>query len=169
MNAPAETRRGGEERRRRQGKQMINSRPQSKISGPRKVAIALISLLAGSGDFLTGVLLMVAPAKALALMGTPMVKEPVLLQFVGVFVGSVGASYLLGMFDWLRPGGTSARLRAVWELTVLFRIAAGLFVAVEIGAGGFATAWASVPATDLTWALLQAILLKLGFFDEKLS
>lgn len=112
---------------------------------------------------------MVVPAKALALMGTPMVKEPVLLQFVGVFVGCVGASYLLGMLDWLRPGGTPARLRAVWELTILFRIAAGLFVAVQIGAGGFPTAWASVPATDLTWALLQAILLKLRFFNEGLS
>ncbi len=134
---------------------------------PRR-AVALISLIAGGGDFVAGLLLALAPAKALVLMGAPMMKDLVLIQFVGVFVACVGASYLLGLLSWLWTGSW-ARLRTVWELTILFRIAAGTFVALQIAKGNFLWAWASVPATDWTWALVQAVLLRLGFFDEARS
>lgn len=130
----------------------------------RRVIIA-ISLMAGGGDFASGLLLVLAPAQALAWMGAPMVKDPHLLQFVGVFVACVGASYLLGLLDWLWSGSRN-RLRSVWEWTLLFRLAAGTFVAMQISLGNFAWAWVSVPLTDWTWALVQAVLLRLDFFDR---
>jgi len=131
----------------------------------RQRAVTVISLIAGGGDLATGLLLALAPAKALALMGAPMVKEPALLQFVGVFVACVGASYLLGLLTWLWTG-SSTRLRTVWELTILFRVAAGTFVALQIAMENFSWAWVSVPATDWAWVLVQATLLRLGYFDK---
>ena len=131
----------------------------------RRRLVVLISLAAGGGDFVSGLLLAGAPATALALMGAPMVTEPVLLQFVGVFVACVGASYLLGLLAGLWTGSLM-RLRVVWEGTILFRLAAGTFVAVQIATGHLPWVWASIPATDWTWALVHAVLLRLGFLDE---
>jgi len=133
----------------------------------RCCAIALTSLFAGCGDFISGVLLVISPLRTLPLMGAPGVKEPALIQFIGVFVACVGASYFLGLLSWMRTGSQS-RLRVIWEMTILFRIAAGGFVAWQIGDGHFAWAWASVPATDFTWALVQMSFLRLGFFESEL-
>ena len=135
-----------------------------KLSSARKWAIGWISIAAGGGDFASGLLLTLAPAKATALMGIPMVKEPALLQLVGVFVACVGASYLLGLLSWARTGSL-LRLRLVWELTILFRLAAGTFVSIQIWSGNFPSSWASVPATDWTWAVAQLALLRWGVFD----
>lgn len=142
-------------------KMQVNSTP----SINRRIALILISLAAGGGDFASGLLLALAPELALRAMGVPAMQELVLLQFVGVFVACVGASYLLGLWDW-RQTGTPSRLRGVWELTILFRLAAGTFVAVEIFAGKLPLAWISIPLTDWTWAILQAALLKFGFFEK---
>ena len=131
----------------------------------RQRTVAGISLAAGGGDFATGLLLVLAPEKALTLMGVPMVKEPVLLQFVGVFVACVGASYLLGLLTWAWTGSRT-RLRVVWELTMLFRVAVGIFVALQIHKGNLPWAWVSIPITDWLWALVQAVLLQMGFLDE---
>ena len=132
----------------------------------RGFKVILVSLLAGGGDFATGVLLVLFPATALKWMSLPPIDDPVLLQFVGVFVACVGASYLAGLASWVRSG-SCMRLRGVWELTILFRLAAGIFGAVEIGRGGLPWAWISVPLTDWTWALLQAFLLRRGYLEEE--
>ena len=139
--------------------------PVDPLSVRQMTAIMIVSLLAGFGDFFSGLLLVLAPDQALRLMGVPPAQEPTLIQFIGVFVACVGASYLLGLVVWKRTGSCSL-LKAVWQLTILFRIAAGCFVTTQIATGHFSFAWASVPATDFTWATVQAILLCLGFFDS---
>jgi len=145
----------------------MNPAINSLSSSARHRAIAIVSLIAGAGDLFSGILLVFAPLRALELMSAPRVQEPTLIQFVGVFVACVGASYILGLLSWLRTG-SQARLRGIFEVTILFRLAAGSFVVWQIVMGEFTWAWASVPATDFTWALTQAILLRLGFFDSEI-
>ena len=124
--------------------------------------IAIISLLAGGGDFAAGLLMLAAPQTALRLMHVPPVSDSVWVGFVGVFVACVGLSYLLGLIAWKTIGG-SCELRAVWEITAIFRLAAGSFVAVQIGLGHFDHAWITVPCADFFWACLQLAILGRGF------
>jgi hypothetical protein len=129
-----------------------------------KAAIA-ISLLAGGGDFTTGCLLALAPEWTLARMGVSPAPGILFLRFVGVFVACVGLSYGLGLLAWAMTGRRQ-RLRFAWELTILFRLAAGGFVAMQILSGALPWAWASVPAADGFWALIQGIGLRAGWLNE---
>ena len=140
----------------------MNTHDSSTRSLNLRLAIILISLAAGAGDFASGLLLVLAPQMALKAMRVPMIQDWVLLQWIGVFVACVGASYLLGLIAW-RQTGSPSRLRVVWELTLLFRLAVGTFVMLQIGTAKLPLAWISVSLTDWTWALLQAALLKRGF------
>ena len=140
----------------------MNTHDSSTRGFNQRLAIIFISLAAGGGDFASGLLLILAPQMALKAMRVPMIQDWVLLQWIGVFVACVGASYLLGLIAW-RQTGSPSRLRVVWELTLLFRLAVGTFVMLQIGEAKLPLAWISVSLTDWTWALLQAALLKRGF------
>jgi len=126
--------------------------------------VILISILAGGGDFATGLMLLGAPAQALALMGVPAVREVVWIRYIGVFVACVGISYFGGLLSWW-DRGSQTRLRVVWEFTALFRGMVGTFVGVEILLRALQPGWLTVVATDWFWALLQAILLRGRFFE----
>jgi hypothetical protein len=105
-----------------------------------------------------------APALVLPLMrvAVPAGDGLVFLRWVGAFVGAVGASYLLAVMC----GGT-ARLRAVMEFTIPFRLAAGGFSAVAVLLGWLPVMWASVPVTDLALVGVQVwLLLRGGWGDE---
>lgn len=116
------------------------------------------AVFAGGADFCTGLGLVCVPQVVLPLMGLvpPAGEALVFLRWVGVFVGTVGACYWWGL---LRP---AAGLRAMLELTLLFRVAVGLFGVVAILRGWLAPVWASVPATDLALAAAQGWLLRKG-------
>jgi len=125
----------------------------------------VISILAGGGDLATGVLLIAAPREVLKLLHLPAMHDLVLMRFIGCFVGTVGLSYFAGLAAWAWTG-SSVRLRVVWELTILFRVIVGGFVATEVALGQLPMAWVMVPVTDWGWAALQAVLLRLGIFQE---
>lgn len=114
---------------------------------------------AGAMDFATGLGLVFAPAWVLPLMrvAVPAGDGLVFLRWVGAFVGAVGASYLLAM-----ARGGEARLKSVLEFTIPFRLAAGCFSAAAVALGWLPVMWASVPATDLALAGVQAWLLGRG-------
>jgi len=131
----------------------------------KKQAILWLSVVAGGADFCTGVLLICTPHLALAMMGAPQVREPVWIQYIGVFVACVGLSYIAGLLSWWRSG-SQVRLKAAWELTALFRGAVGCFVAIEVLRSGLPPGWTMVVAIDWFWALLQIILLRAGFFQR---
>jgi hypothetical protein len=139
------------------GKVMMTSRRQN--------IIVALSLVAGGGDFVTGLLLVFIPGWTLARMGVPLVFELVFLRFVGVFVACVGASYCFGLLVWWL-GGSHRRLRFAWEFTILFRVAVGAFVAAQIVGGGLLWQWSSVTVVDWSWALAQGLLLRGGLFSE---
>ena len=130
----------------------------------RKV-VTTVSLLAGGGDLASGLLLVLAPHATLQLMRVPPVGDLVWVQFVGVFVGCVGLSYLLGLVAW-KTTHSSSELRTVWKLTAIFRLAVASFVIAEIGFGRLDPAWSSVPCVDVFWACVQFTLLTRGFPKE---
>jgi hypothetical protein len=120
-----------------------------------------LALGAGGLDLGTGLGLVVAPALVLGLMGAavPGPEALLYLRWVGAFVAAVGFSYL-----WALGRRDVALLRHTLELTIWFRVAAGLFSAWAVGTGHLDGAWASVPATDLLLAVAQAWLLRRGVF-----
>jgi len=128
---------------------------------PTRLARWLL-LGAGTMDAATGLGLSLAPAATLALMGVvpPDGDALVFLRWVGAFVGAVGATYLWG---WLHA---RRLLRPVLELTMIFRLAAGVFSAVAIARGWLTPAWLSVPVTDLALVGAQVVLLAKGAGDH---
>ena len=135
------------------------------LKAKRTAIILSLSICAGGGDLVTGLLLIFAPKATLDLMQVPVPGELTFLRFVGCFVGTVGLSYFIGLASWPSDGG--ARLRAAWELTIFFRLAAAFFVAAQVFSGNLAWQWLSVPSVDTFWFLLQGVLLSLGIFDNR--
>ena len=111
---------------------------------------------AGAMDLLTGLGLVLVPARVLPLMrvDVPAGDGLVFLRWVGAFVGAVGASYLLAVVR-----GGADRLRGVLEFTIPFRLAAGCFSGVAVGLGWLPAMWVSVAVTDLALVGVQVWLL----------
>jgi hypothetical protein len=116
-----------------------------------------LALGAGVMDFLTGLGLVFFPSLTLRLMMVPVPEDPSLIfvRFVGVFVGAVGAIYLVA---WFRRD--PADLVAVFRLTLPFRFGAGTFCAVSVAIGDLAPMWLSVSATDLGLVIVQVVLVR---------
>ena len=119
------------------------------------------SLAVGAMDAVTGLLLVVAPAFVLKLLGIP-VPSPdalVFLSWMGVFVAGVGLSYGLVLID--RKSGPT-----VWMITALVRVLVGVFVSWRIMDGSLVPLWAVVALTDLIVASGQLALLRAGWWEE---
>ena len=114
-----------------------------------------LALLAGSLDLCTGLGLVAVPWFTLHAMLVPTPPEGawIYVRFIGAFVATVGASYLCAL---TRP---VERLRVVFGVTLLFRLAIGTFTAVAISAGALPLPWLTVSVTDLGLVALQAWLL----------
>jgi len=115
----------------------------------------LLALAAGAADFLSGLGLVFAPALTLALMRIPVPGAEALayVRFVGVFVASVGASYL-----WALPV-PELRLRPVLGFTLLFRAFVGSFALVAALTGLLPSAWLLITVADYGLAAAQLWLL----------
>ncbi len=115
----------------------------------------------GAMDAFTGLLLIVAPAATLKLIGIapPGPDALVFVSWIGVFVGAVGLSYGLALIN-RRRGAT------VWTFTALVRTLVGIFVSCRIAAGDLALPWALVAVADLAVAGFQLALLRAGWWEE---
>lgn len=105
-------------------------------------------VLAGSGDTLTGIMLMLWPQTTLGLIGIDSGTLVFPWQLIGAFVFSVGSSYYapLKRRDWLVQ---------VVALTAWLRACVGLFIGCSVLLGYASVAWLTISATDLTLALCQ--------------
>jgi hypothetical protein len=114
-----------------------------------------LALGAGLMDAATGAGLVLLPALTLRLMGVPSPGAEALgfVRFVGVFVGSVGLSYLVA---WRRD---ERALRAVFDFTRIFRVGAGVFTGFMVLGAGWPPAWLAVTVADLGLAVAQSVLL----------
>ncbi len=125
----------------------------------------LLSFLIGCCDVTTGLLLISNPSLTLSLM---QIQQPpselVYLQFIGIFVFSVGFLYLLPLIS--SSESKVLLLRYVWQSTAIIRTAVALFVSVSVLHMTLAPAWISVAITDGVFAVLQLVLLKRGISGE---
>ena len=114
-------------------------------------------LLTGISDSSTGVLLVVAPALTLHMLGLR--SNPgalVYISFVGAFVFSVGLACLYGAILAYR-GHDKARLEMVWLLTAFTRASVALFLINQIAVGHLAVEWLTVAAFDAACVVVQAL------------
>jgi hypothetical protein len=133
------------------------------------VALArALAVLGGGADAATGLLLLAAPARVLALLGAPQPAASPLAtamlpwRWVGVFVGAVGLAYLYPLLPRWR---NAARLRGVLEVTALLRAAVALFVTATLLASALPPGWWLVAATDAALAASQVALLRRGEWE----
>ena len=122
---------------------------------------------AGACDATTGLLLMVAPAWTLSLMGVQHGPQPLAFaSFIGAFVFSVGAAYLYAA-RLPRDVAHAPDWQTVWMLTALTRTVVALFLAWQMILGHLELAWISVALTDGALALLQWTGLRKGWLHFK--
>lgn len=124
--------------------------------------IRIYAALVGAMDFSTGLALIAAPALTLRLMGAvvPGGEALALVRLVGVFVGAIGASYLVAL------RGSAAALRAVMGFTLLVRTSVGTFAGLAVAFGLFDRGWLVVALTDLACAGVQAWILWRGSAEQ---
>jgi hypothetical protein len=120
------------------------------------------SVAVGAMDALTGLLLVVAPAQVLQMLGIerPAPDALVFLSWMGVFVAGVGLSYTMVMGDW-RQG------RAVWMFTSLVRALVAVFIVWRITDGSLAPAWVTVALADFLVAVVQTAVVRAGWWEER--
>jgi hypothetical protein len=114
--------------------------------------LTLWNLCIGGMDTLTGVLLMVAPAFTLRLMGLPALGEDslVFLSWIGAFVVSTGLAYGLVFGEQKAERGP-----LVWTFTSLVRSVIAGFVTVQVMSGRLDAGWLTVALTDAAVAAVQ--------------
>lgn len=117
------------------------------------------ALLAGALDLGTGLLLLAVPALTLRAMGAapPPAGAWLYVRLIGVFVAAVGGSYLFGA-TWQH----ATALPATLQITLLFRLGAGMFTGTAVALSRLDPAWLIVTATDLSCAAVQVWLLADG-------
>ncbi len=120
---------------------------------------SIYNLLVGGCDITTGLLLVFFPNFTLSLMFINQIPlEIVYLQFIGVFVFSIGLAYWLPFFankekkeDWTE---------SIWAMTAIARSSVALFVLIQIINNQLTFPWLSVVIADSTFATLQVFFLK---------
>lgn len=113
----------------------------------------------GSCDASTGLLLMFSPELVLRLlMITQEFSESVLLQFVGAFVFSTGATYFIPLL-FAGSRRYAIATRAIWASTALVRIVVSIFIFSQILLDKLAVQWVIVAVVDFGFALVQSYLL----------
>jgi len=116
--------------------------------------VETFSWAVGLLDGCTGLALVVAPVLTVGLFGvSDAPADTVFLRFVGAFVGAVGAAYLLPFL--LDREYRLERLRTIFEITALLRLAVALFIGGSLLSGVLSLPWITVMATDLALASAQ--------------
>jgi hypothetical protein len=81
------------------------------------------------------------------------------MEWIGVFVFSIGVSYSL-----TTRGRDAAE--TVWIFTTIVRSSVAVFLAVKIAVGALPMAWALVAAADAAVAMVQMAGLKAGWWKD---
>ncbi len=125
----------------------------------------LYCILAGACDGSTGIMLLLAPLWTLELMQIgALPTEPIYMRFIGVFVMSVGCSYLLPFL--MNRAHLDVRLRHMLGFTAFIRVCVASFVLVSVVTHALVSGWLAVLFTDVTFAVTQLWMLKTKLFDS---
>jgi hypothetical protein len=138
--------------------------------------LRMYQLAAGLCDSATGMMLVLAPATALRLMGLhpgaadSAAGNEVWLSYIGAFVLSVGLSYFLPLSGNALSGNLSGNLPGAWKMqwsiSALTRSLVAIFLLWKFSAGALPGQWLEVAATDGFFALIQWIGLGRGWLHE---
>jgi hypothetical protein len=111
----------------------------------------------GTADVGAGVLLYLAPALTLRMLGmhAPSDAAPY-VSYIGAFVLSVGLSCLYGAL-LLKQQATPERLETVWLLTAFARSAVAIYVIKGVLTGELEAPWMAVAMFDTACVLVQAV------------
>lgn len=112
--------------------------------------------LTGLSDAGTGVLLCIAPAFTLRLMGVRAPGDAMpFVSYIGAFVLSVGLACLYGAFLLIRSGSPQ-RLEMIWLLTAFSRGAVSIFIVKEVLVGELEFPWLTVALFDALCVAVQS-------------
>jgi len=118
--------------------------------------LLLYQYLAGVCDAGTGLLLIAAPAWTLGLMGLTILPQPIaFVRYIGVFVLSVGLTYLWSAILWPLRERAHIAWTTQWMITALIRTLVALFIVWQVACAAIEFRWISVALTDAAFALIQ--------------
>jgi hypothetical protein len=122
-----------------------------------RMALLVYQILITLSDSVTGLLLLVAPAFVLRLMG---VRAPegalVFISWIGAFVFAVGLSCLYGA-RLMVLRACHGRLETVWLLTAIVRASVAIFVLQHVIIGMLDPGWLTVAFVDGACVLVQGV------------
>jgi hypothetical protein len=126
--------------------------------------LILYQYAAGLCDACTGLLLIAAPAWTLGLMGITLIPQPVaFVRYIGVFVLSVGLTYLWAVARWPLTSHAHIGWETQWKITALIRSLVALFVLWQVATAAIEFRWISVAFSDGAFALIQWFGLRKGW------
>jgi hypothetical protein len=137
------------------------------MNGPARHWLILYQYLAGLCDTATGLLLIAAPAWTLGIMGLTVIPQPVaFVRYIGVFVLSVGLSYLWAALRWPLSSHAHIGWTTQWKLTALIRTLVALFIVWQVATTAIEIKWISVAFSDGIFAIIQWIGLRKGWLER---
>ncbi len=129
--------------------------------------LIVFQFVAGLCDTSTGLLLIAAPAWTLGLMGLTIIPQPVaFVRYIGVFVLSVGLTYLWAAVRWPLMPHAHIAWTVQWKITALVRSLVAVFVLWQVVSGAIEPRWISVAFSDGAFALVQIIGLAKGWLER---
>ena len=137
------------------------------MNAPPRRWLILYQYVAGLCDTGTGLLLIVAPARTLRLMGLTIISEPaVFIRYIGVFVLSVGLTYLWAAASWPLTSHAHIGWSAQWKITALVRTLVAVFIVWQVASSALEIRWTSVALSDGVFAAIQWIGLRKGWLGH---
>jgi hypothetical protein len=113
---------------------------------------------AGLCDATTGVLLLACPAFTLGLMGLNVIPQPIaFVRYIGVFVMSVGLTYLWTAVRWPLNEHVALLWSTQWKITALIRMSVALFVIWQVLVHALEFGWITVGLIDGLLAVVQIV------------
>ena len=129
--------------------------------------LTLFQYMAGLCDASTGVLLIAAPAFTLGLMGLTVVPQPdAFVRYIGVFVLSVGLTYLWVALRWPLSEHAALVWLTQWKITALVRMAVAMFVLWQVVTGAIESRWITVAFSDGMFAAIQVVGIAKGWIED---
>ena len=137
------------------------------MRAPARRWLLVYQYAAGLCDTTTGLLLLAAPAGTLALMGLTIIPQPVVfVRYIGIFVLSVGLTYLWAAGRWPLTSHAHIGWVTQWKITALVRTLVALFVVWQVVSGSLEGRWISVALSDGFFAVIQWTGLFQGWLDH---
>lgn len=137
------------------------------MNPPIRRWLILYQYAAGLCDTGTGLVLVAAPAWTLGLMGLSIIPQPVaFVRYIGVFVFSVGLTYLWAALRWPHTEHAHIGWATQWKITALIRTLVALFVVWQVTTGEIENKWITVALSDGAFALIQWTGLAKGWLDR---